>query len=260
MSQGRITVDKACSIATVTIANEERLNALSAAMWAELDGCFRTLSEDADLRCIILKGAGDAAFAAGAEISSFERDRRDSESAKRYGKLTHAALTSISDCIHPVIASIKGVCVGGGLEIASRCDMRICGQSARFGIPVKRLGLVVAYDEIAALLRLISPAAALEILLEGRVFTAAEALHKGLVHRCVADNEVETETAATAKRIASGAPLVARWHKKFVARLLKSVPLTPEEADECYTCFDTEDFRAGVEAFLAKQDPVFTGR
>jgi enoyl-CoA hydratase/carnithine racemase len=158
------------------------------------------------------------------------------------------------------VALIKGPCVGGGLEIASRCDLRICGESSRFGIPVKRLGLVVAYEEMRALVDLAGPAAALEIVLEGRVFGAAEAEKKGLVNRVVPDGEVEKEVYETAARIAEGAPLVARWHKKFVKRLLDPKPLGAAELKDNFACFGTEDFQIGYRSFLAKTKPEFKGR
>ena len=229
------------AIATVTLDHPERLNALSTPMWRQLGEIFRTLSADDGIRCIVLRGAGDKAFAAGADIAAFETERYDVASAKLYGKVIHGVLDAIDTCPHPVVALIKGACIGGGLEVASRCDMRICGQSSRFGIPVKRLGLVVAYEEMRALVDLAGPAAALEIVLEGRVFDAAEAF-------------------ATAERIAEGAPLVARWHKKFVKRLLDPRPLAPAELEDNYACFGTEDFQIGYRAFLAKAKPQFKGR
>ena len=139
---------------------------------------------------------------------------------------------------------IHGLCVGGGLELA--LDLRSADRrapSARFGIPVKRLGLVVAYAELEPLVQLVGPANAMEILLEGRIFGADEALRMGLINRVVADAELDAEVAATTARIAEGAPLVARWHKKFTRRLLQPAPLSPEELDESYHCFGTEDFR-----------------
>ena len=160
----------------------------------------------------------------------------------------------------PMVAQIHGICVGGGLEIAALCDLRICGASSRFGAPIKNLGLVMAYAELAPLVRLVGPDVALEILLEGRIFDAAEAKEKGLVTRVVADDQVAAEAAATAARIAEGAPLVARWHKKFARRLASPTPIGQVEADECFDCFDTEDFRIGYAAFLAKQKPAFKGR
>jgi enoyl-CoA hydratase/carnithine racemase len=167
---------------------------------------------------------------------------------------------AIARCRHPIVAMIHGVCVGGGLEIVSQCDLRICGASSRFGIPINKLGLVVGYGEMQGLIDLIGRAAALEILLEGRVFGAEEAKDMGLVNRVVPDDKVEEESMAAARRIAEGAPLVARWHKKFARRLAEPRPPTRTERNEAYACFDTEDFKIGVKAFLAKQKPEFKGK
>jgi enoyl-CoA hydratase/carnithine racemase len=159
-----------------------------------------------------------------------------------------------------VVAQIHGICVGGGLEIAGLADIRICGESSRFGVPINKLGLVMAYSEIGALIGLAGEAVALEILLEGRVFDAREAKDKGLVTRVVPDAEVAAEAKATARRIADGAPLVARWHKKFARRLRDARPLTAQELDEGFACYGTEDFKIGRQAFLAKAKPDFKGR
>jgi len=169
-------------------------------------------------------------------------------------------MTAVAECRHPTIALIQGACVGGGLELACGCDLRICGAGSRFGVPINRLGLTMAYVELRGLMDLVGPAGALEILLEGRIFGAERALQLGLVNRITDDDKVETEARETARRIADGAPLVARWHKKFVRRLLDPRPLTPAEADESYAAVGTEDYRVGVRAFLAKQKPRFEGR
>ncbi len=257
---GEILLARAGDIATVTLSNPERLNALSLAMWQQLGAVARELDADESLRCVVLRGAGTKAFAAGADISEFETVRSGLALARAYGAEVDAAARALAECRHPLVAMIHGACVGGGLEIATQCDLRICGASSRFGIPVNRLGLVVGYDEMRSLVDLVGRAAALEILLEGRVFGAEEARAKGLVNRVVADDRVEAEVLATARRIAAGAPLVARWHKQFARRLLDPRPLTPEECDEAYACFDTEDFRIGYRAFLAKQKPTFRGK
>jgi enoyl-CoA hydratase/carnithine racemase len=171
----------------------------------------------------------------------------------------HEAMYAIAECRHPTVAQIHGICVGGGLEVALTCDIRICGASARFGVPISRLGLVMAYPEIEALIDLVGRSTALEILFEGRVFDAAEALAKRLVNRVVPDDRVAAEAMATATRIAEGAPLVNRWHKKFAARLNDPRPLSQAELDEGYACFDTEDFKTGFRAFLQKRKPEFEG-
>ena len=255
-----ILLQRDAAIATVALNNPEKLNALSFAMWMRLGEVMRELEADESLRCIVLRGAGDKAFAAGADIAEFEQRRANARVAKDYGDKIEGTMRAVAECRHPTVAMIHGVCVGGGLEIASQCDLRICGASSRFGIPINKLGLVVGYGEMAALIDLVGRATALEILLEGRVFGAAEAKEKGLVNRVVADGEVEAEALAAAVRIAAGAPLVARWHKKFARRLADPRPLTTEERDEGYACFDSEDYRIGFKAFLAKQKPQFKGR
>ena len=248
------------AIATVTLNKPEKLNALSQAMWARLGEVMRTLDADDSVRCVVLRGAGDKAFAAGADISEFHAERSDSAQAKRYSETGIGWMHAVARCWHPTVALIQGACVGGGLLIASQCDLRVCNESARFGVPVKNLGLTESYDELAAMMRVIGAAASLEILLEGRIWGAREAFEKGLVNRVVPDDKVEEEAYATARRIADGAPLVARWHKKFIHRLQEPQPLTAAERDEGYACFDTADFREGVAAFLAKRKPQFTGR
>jgi enoyl-CoA hydratase len=257
---GGVSYKKDGAIATVVIENKSRLNALSLPMWRQLRQAFEELTHDRDqTRCIVLRGAGEA-FASGADIAEFERERYDIESARAYGKAIHPALVAVSECPHPVIAMIHGPCVGGGLEIASRADIRIAGESARFGVPVNRLGLVVAYAELKALLDIVGPAVALEMLLEGKIVNASEAANMRLVNRVVPDAKLESEAYDTAKRIAEGAPLAARWHKKFVRRLLEPRPLREDELEESFDCFGSEDFKIGYRAFLEKKKPQFKGR
>ena len=255
-----IAVARDGAIATVVLNRPDKLNALTKAMWRTLGETIDALSQDDDLRCIILRGAGERAFSPGNDIGEFATERANKRQAIGYGEVMRATAEALAACRHPLVAQIHGICVGGGLEIAALCDLRICGASSRFGAPIKNLGLVMAYPEMAPLVRLVGPALALEILLEGRIFDAAEAKDKGLVTRVVADEQVAAEARATAERIAEGAPLVARWHKKFARRLADPRPLTAEEHDECFDCFDTEDFRIGYQAFLAKRKPKFVGR
>jgi enoyl-CoA hydratase/carnithine racemase len=255
-----ILLERADAIATVTLNKPDKMNALDLGMWRDLAQAFQTLSADESVRCVILRGAGEKAFSAGADIEEFERERNSAAKSRAYSKITQAALHAIAECRHPTLAQIHGACVGGGLEMATMCDMRICGESSRFGVPINRLGLVVSYEELSGLVALAGKAGTLEILLEGRVFGAEEAMRKGLVNRFVPDADVAAEAAAAARRISHGAPLVARWHKKFVNRMLQATPLSAEERDEAHLCFDTEDFRIGWKAFLEKARPAFVGR
>jgi enoyl-CoA hydratase/carnithine racemase len=260
MAGGTVLVARDGPLATLTLSSPGRMNALDKAMWARLGEALGKLGADDALRCIVLRGDGDKAFAAGADIAEFKNERANSAQAKAYSRGGIGWLHAVAECRHPTVALIQGACVGGGLLIASQCDLRICNESARFGVPVKNLGLTESYDELQAMMRVAGPAASLELLLEGRIWDAREAYEKGLVSRVVADDKVVEEAYAAARRIAEGAPLVARWHKKFVRRLLDPRPLTDAERDEGYACFDTEDFREGVAAFLAKQKPRFEGR
>ena len=257
---GEVLLAREGEIATLTLSSPERLNALSLAMWEQLGAHVEKLDEDESLRCIVIRGAGDKAFAAGADIAAFEKERASARQAKKYGERIARSMSSLAECRHPVVAMIQGACVGGGLLVASQADVRICGESSRFGVPVKNLGLIEAYDELQGMMRVAGRAATLEILLEGRIWGAREAYEKGLVNRVVPDDKVPEEAYATARRIAEGAPLAARWHKKFVRRLADPKPLSKKEYDESFACFDTEDFREGVAAFLAKRKPRFKGR
>ncbi len=261
MSQDSILLDRDGHVATVTLNRPHKLNAFTKAMWRRLGEVMRELSAADDVRCIVLRGAGGKAFSPGNDISEFETERGNKQQAKAYGIVLNETLGALAECRHPTLALIEGICVGGGLEVAALCDMRICGESSRFGVPIKRLGLVMAYPEISGLLKLVGPATTLEILLEGRILDAGEAYDKGLVSRVVPDGEVEAEAYAAARRIAEGAPLVARWHKAFVRRLLDDpAPLTPAELEQGYDCYDTEDFRIGYRSFLDKTKPAFKGR
>jgi enoyl-CoA hydratase/carnithine racemase len=255
-----VLLERDGEIAKITLNQPAKLNAINNRMWIRLREIFVELDADHDLRCVIVAGAGERAFSVGADISEFEENRSTVEKARRYHERTHGAMQTIISCRHPVIAQIRGLCIGGGLELATICDLRICGQGARFGIPVKRLGLVVSHAELAPLVDLIGPGNALEILLEGKIHGAEDALRMGLVNRIVPDAEVEREALASAASIAEGAPLVARWHKKFTRRLLRPEPISEAELDESFRCFETADFRAGYQAFLAKTKPAFRGR
>jgi enoyl-CoA hydratase/carnithine racemase len=256
---GNILCQRDGTIATVTLFNPDKLNALNATMWRRLRETMTALAAEPELRCVILRGEGTA-FAAGGDLEEFRTARANVDLALAYHEAVGEALEAIESCPHPTVAAILGPCVGGGLEIACACDLRIAGEAARFGAPIMKLGFSMYPGELKGLLRLAGPAVAKEILLEGRLLTAAEAYAKGLLTRVVADAGVEQEALATAQRIASGAPLVARWHKQWIARLLEDRPLTLEEKRASFDFLGTEDYAEGLAAFLEKRPPRFTGR
>ena len=246
------------AIATVTLFNPDKLNALNARMWSRLRETMRELAADDGLRCVILRGEGGA-FAAGGDLEEFKTARATVDLALAYHEAVGEALSAIETCPHPTVAAIQGACVGGGLEIASACDLRIAGAGARFGAPIMKLGFSMYPGELAGFLKLAGSAVAKEILLEGRLLTAAEAYAKGLLTRVVVDDEVMGEAQATAARIAAGAPRVARWHKQWIARLMDGRPLTLEEKRASFAFLDTEDYAEGMAAFADKRPPRFTG-
>jgi len=246
-------------VATVTLNRPDRLNALDKAMWERLATIMAEVAGDGAIRCVIVRGAGPA-FGVGADVAEFATERDTSEKAAAYAKIMGAGLKALRDCPVPTVAQIHGACAGAGLEIAIHCDLRIAGDTSKFGAPVQRLGITMPYPEIAALAELVGHATALEILLEGRLFGAREAYEKRLLSRVVPDASLDEEVKATARRIADGAPLVHRWHKKFVRRLIDPMPLSAAEIAESYAACGTEDYRAGITAFLAKEKPCFKGR
>lgn len=255
-----VQVQREGGIVTVVLNRPEKLNAFTIDGWRLLGDTFLALNDDDSVRCIILRGAGEKSFSPGNDISEFETARSNKQQATVYGAVMRRTIESLANCRHPIVAQIHGICVGGGLEIASLADIRICGTSSRFGVPIKNLGLVMSYSELSPLVRLVGPSVALQVLLEGTIFDANEAMRLGVITRVVADDQVATEAQATARRIADGAPLVARWHKKFVRNLVTGTALTDADRDEAFDCFDTEDFRTGYQAFLAKEKPQFNGR
>ena len=244
----------------VILNRPEKINALTKPMWKELGSTFRKLSKDKNLRCIVVRGAGGKSFSPGNDIGEFEKERSSSKLAKAYGKFLHGTLRVIQDCPIPTVALIEGICVGGGMEIAACCDIRICGKSSRFGVPIKRLGLTMAAKELEALLAITNYSTAMEILLEGRIMSSEEAYEKNLVNRVVSDSDVENEAYKTAQLICDGAPKVARWHKQFAKEIIKTGKVTSKLNNMGYKCYDTEDFQIGYKSFLTKTKPRFKNK
>ncbi|MBO9353465.1 enoyl-CoA hydratase/isomerase family protein [Bordetella petrii] len=258
-SSGQVLLAREGALAWVTLSHPGRLNAITVGMWQQLRERFEALAADPDVRCVIVRGA-DGQFAAGADIREFPHVRGDLRRVRHYHQQVLApALAAVADCPHPVVAQIDGVCVGGGLEIACQCDLRIAGASARFGVPINRLGFPMAPDEMRGLLALAGRAATLAILLEGRVFDSAEAQALGLLTRVVPDADVAAQARASAERIARGAPLAARINKRQARRLLQGTPLSEADYQDFFSYAESRDHREGVGAFLAGRPPVFTG-
>ena len=160
---------------------------------------------------------------------------------------------------HPTVAVVEGLCVGGGMILAACCDIAVCGESSRFGAPINRLGLTMAYEEMAPLLAAAGPRAVLDMLLTGELVGAERAREAGLVTRVVPDAEVADAGATIVQHIVDGAPLVNRWHKKFVRRASEPDPPSPQERAEAYEAFRTRDYQEGTKAFLEKRPPRFSG-
>lgn len=254
-----ILLRREAAVATVVLNRPERRNACDLAMWRRLGEVMSEINADPEVRCVVVRGAGGQAFCAGADISEFERERFSAEQARAYNAVMTPAVYALRDCPYPTIALIEGPCMGGGLEMALFCDFRIAGAGASFGIPINRIGHALPVPELKELIELVGRSAALELLLEGRIWDAARAEQRGLVTRVASDPEVEKEAYATAGRIARGAPLAAQVHKMLARRLSAPEPLSEEELDRPFQTCDTADYREGVRAFLAKEKPKFKG-
>lgn len=255
----KVHVEVAVPIATVRIDGPERHNVLDVAGWTALAEAFDELSARDDINVVAVTGTGGRAFSAGSDIAAFSEQRDSPEDVRAYSTAIARAMTAVQGCRHPTVAVIEGICVGGGLEIAACCDLRVCGESSRFGAPINRLGLTMSHDELEPLVELLGASRVLDLLLSGELIDAERARNYGLVNRIWPDAAVVEQGYGLAARIAAGAPLVNRWHKKFIRRLQDRSPLTEEEREEAHAAFDTEDYREGRTAFIEKRDPNFRG-
>lgn len=248
-------------IATITIDNPARMNALNAAMWGALPGLMAQAAADPAVRVIILTGAGTRAFSAGADISEFDT-QRSGDAVHTYDQLNHAAFDALTTCAKPTIAMIHGFCLGGGLGLALACDLRIADTAAQFAIPAAKLGIGYNPRWIGPILRAVSPTTAKLILFTGRRFTANDAVAMGLVTEITPPEALAIATRALAVEIAANAPLSVAAAKAMIDELSQR-PASPDLArlDRHVTaCFDSEDYAEGRRAFLEKRKPVFNGR
>jgi enoyl-CoA hydratase len=244
----------------IVLNRPERRHALNAAMWAAIPPLMKTLDDRADVRAIVIRGAGAEAFAAGADISEFGEARNDAEAAARYERLNGEAFTAIRRAAKPVIARIQGFCIGGGLAIALASDLRVADRGAVFALPPARLGLAYPLDGLRDLAATIGPSAAKDMIFTARRLTAEEALRIGLIDRLADDVDAETEALCT--EIAQGAPL-SITHAKRALDFITGRPGHEDEAEiarHAARCFDSADYLEGRKAFAEKRKPVFKGR
>ncbi|MEM1230374.1 MAG: enoyl-CoA hydratase-related protein [Pseudomonadota bacterium] len=257
---GAVLCERDEGLVTLTLNNPQRLNAMTWDMWTQFTAHWQSINEDDTVRCVIVRGAGERAFCPGNDISEFERFRSNAAEARRLSEHMGRGRYAMLACPHPVIAQIRGACVGGGLEIAAMCDLRICAEDARFGAPLNRIGLTMAYEEMLPIRRIADRATLFEFLVEGMLIDAVDAKQRGLVNRVVSTAALDNAVAESAARILAGPPLVNRWHKRFLERLENLPALSPSDLEEHYLAFETEDYRTGYRAFLDKTEPRFVGR
>ncbi len=257
-----LLVEVAGPVATVTFNNPAKRNALSAEIRAALPGVIAALGSDPDVRVLVITGAGDEAFASGADISEFGRQRTSPEARAEFDASMAVVGRAWASLDKPVIAMIRGFCMGGGLITALQADIRIAADNAQFGIPAARLGLGYGFGGVTALTNLVGPAWTAEILFSARRFSAAEALAMGLINRVVPGPELQEQVMSLAAAIAENAPLTIAAAKAAIRDAGRSPDrrdLTRVEA-MVEACFRSEDYVEGQRAFAEKRPPRFSGR
>jgi enoyl-CoA hydratase len=248
-------------VAHILFNNPEKRNAVSLEMWQAVGRALDGFAADERVRVVVLSGAGDKAFVSGADISKFEQERASAEAIRHYNAITAEVSAKLAGFPKPSIAQITGSCVGGGVALAVCCDLRICGESSRFGIPAARLGLGYGFTGINRLVQLVGPSFAKEIFFTARLFSSAEAHQMGLVNRVVPDDQVAACVADYAQKITENAPLTIGSIKAIVGEALKD----PAERDlaRCAAmvddCYASQDYIEGRRAFMEKRKPQFVG-
>ncbi len=258
----RVLCRREGAIGWIVLNNPARHNALSLVMYGAIERAVAALAADAQVRVIVVTGAGERAFVSGADISEFAEKRATPTQIAEYDALSERASVALEAVPKPTIAMIRGYCIGGGLDLALRTDLRIAADDARFGIPAVRLGLGYGFADVKRLVDIVGPARAKEILYTGRQFTADEALAMGLVHRVLPAAALAEGVARLAETLAGNAPLTIRAMKRSVAEAVKD----PEARDVAAAtalveaCFDSADYAEGQRAFMEKRRPDFRGR
>lgn len=261
-STDKVISRKDGNVGYVIFNNPERRNAMSLEMW---EACTRLMNEyakDASIRVVVLTGAGDKAFVAGADISKFGDERASEEGVKKYNEAVEAAYASVHEFPKPTIAMIRGFCVGGGMGLASCCDLRICSEDAKFAVPAAKLGLGYGYPGVKRLMDVVGPSFTKEIFFTARIFEAMEAVEMGLVNRIVENEELEFYVKNYAATIAGNAPLTVDSIKFIVGEACKDESQRDMKRcdDVVQACFKSADYEEGRTAFMEKRKPVFKGR
>ena len=259
----KLLLQKDGPIGWITFNQPEKRNAVSQEMWQAMPEYVADLASDPAIRVVILRGAGETAFVAGADISQFKDRRRNAADEEEYRRISGAGGESLARLGKPLVAMIHGFCIGGGVSIAITCDLRIAADDARFGIPAARLGLGYHYKGMEKLMSLIGPAYTKELFFTARTdFTAQDALRMGLVNQVVPKADLERFTRDYALTMSRNAPLTLRSAKASVEQLLRP------EAQRDFAlldklikdCFDSQDYQEGVKAFSERRRPQFQGR
>ena len=262
MSQ-EILVETQGRIATVTLNRANKRNAINYHMWNSLRTIFTDLDMEQQVRVIVLTGAGEEAFSAGADIAEFNKYRSTSMKAKEYAEAFDSTANALDAISKPTISMIKGYCVGGGCELSLATNCRIAASNSQFGIPAARLGIVIGYREMQRLVNLVGSGNAQYMLLSAHLLDADEALRIGLVNRVLPLEELEEFTYTLANNIADYAPLSYQVQKKILKTIVENPSLNnlnQEEKDMPFSVFDTEDFQEGTKAFMEKRKPLFRNR
>ncbi len=252
---GKIVLDVDDGVGLITFNNPEKRNAMSLEMWEGLVAALDRLEADGSVRALVLTGAGPKAFVSGADISQFDANRADASAQREYDRRTSSARARLGAFPRPVIARIRGFCLGGGLAIALQADLRIAAEDSEFGIPAARLGVAYSAEMVRQLVAVVGPAHARMLLYTGSRIDAREAGRIGLVNRVVGDAELSDVVVDLARTIADNAPLSLRAAKLAVAG---DDPAAIDTA--IAACFDSADYREGRAAFQAKRPPRFTGQ